>query len=107
MIQEIVVFEVDKKLRRGAVDVTRSRHGDAAGDVLETVGRFVFDRRPGFLLTQLGIEPTPLDHESGYYPVKNHSIEVTLADVVEKVFGRDRRLLRVELDANIAHAGRH
>src|SRR5262245_58014416 len=78
VIQKIIVLNVDKKLRRGAVNHVGPRHGDAALDVLETIVGFVFDRRLGWSLTHLRIEAAALNHETRDNPMKNQPIEMSV-----------------------------
>ena len=87
--------------------VGHDAHGDRAVLVLQTVVRLVLDRGPRLFLRQILVEPSALDHESRHDPVEDRSVVLAGIRVAQKVLDRDRRLVFIQLDPDLAHIRLH
>src|SRR5262249_7069212 len=93
LVEELVVLDVDEKLRRGAVGLDGSCHGDRATLVGKAVGRLVFDWLAGFAFLQARLHAAALDHEVRDDPVENESVIVFVLDVLQEILDGHWRLV--------------
>src|SRR5690606_29804621 len=63
VVEEIVVLDVDEKLRRGRVGFHGAGHRQRTGLVRKAVVGFVLDRRASSFLLHAWLETAALDHE--------------------------------------------
>src|SRR5229473_2820304 len=88
VIEELVVFQIDEKLRGRAIDVVGARHGERAAFVLEAVVRLVLDRRLRALLRHVLGEAAALDDEAGNDPMEDRAVEKSVVDVAQEIGDR-------------------
>ncbi|MNN59753.1 hypothetical protein D3C81_1748940 [compost metagenome] len=105
MVEEVVVGGVDEELRRGGVRLHGTGHGDAVLLVLQAVVGFVLDAGAGLLLAHARLEAAALDHEALDHTVEHGAIVVAVLDVLNEVFGSQRRFLGVQLQDDVAVVG--
>src|SRR5690606_31138739 len=96
VIQEMIVGNVDKKLRGGGMRIAGTCHGNRVGLVFGTLSGFVLDRCKGGLFFQAGGVAAPLDHEAVYDAVKQGVVIMTAIDIAQKVLGCGRCFFAVE-----------
>jgi len=106
VIQEGVVGHVDEKLGRGRMGLAGAGHGDGIGLVLEAVVGFVGDGGVGGLFLEVFVHAAALDHEAVDHAVEHRAVIMAGLDVGQKVFNRDRRLFLIQLQDDLALAGR-
>ena len=101
-IEERIIGDVNEELACGAVDIRRPRHGERALLVLQSVGRFIFNRRLGWLLGEVLGESATLDHEALDHAVKDCSVVVFGIHILKEVLYRRGSLVLEQLDLDIA-----
>ena len=105
VVEKIIVLQIHKKLRRGAVDVVGARHRQGAALVLQAVIGLVLDRRLGLLLRHVFREPAALDDKARHDAVKNGAIEESVVDVAREIGDRFGRFLLEQFDGEVAQGG--
>lgn len=84
-IQEIIVLDIDKKLRTGGVGVRGPGHGNTAIDILEAVIGFIGNGGAGGFLLHILVKAAALDHEVVNNAVKNGAVIVAAFGVFHKI----------------------
>ena len=107
MVEKVIVFHVDEKLRRGRMRVAGARHGNRADLVFQTVFRLVANRVAGDFLFQIVREPAALNHETGNDAVKHRAVIKTGAHVFKEVFCAHRRFNVIECQHDAAFRSNH
>ena len=105
VVQELVVFDVDEKLRGGRVRVHGSGHGNGAGLVAQTVIGLVFNGHSGGLLHHAWLKTTALNHETINDPVENSSVEVTALHILQEVCDGFGRFFGIQFQLDVAVVG--
>ena len=108
-IKKAVVAHVDEKLRSCRVGLIGASHGQRAKQVLwpaaaKRLAAFVHHWRPRFFLDKFCVKSTALHHEVVYDPMKNSSVIVFVAHILQKVFHGFWRLVRVDLHHKLTRA---
>src|SRR5258708_3320391 len=85
LVEKLVVFDVDEKLRRGAVGLDGSCRGDGAALIGKAIGRLVLDWVASFTFLQARLHAAALDHEGRDDPVKNESVVVFVCNVLQEI----------------------
>ena len=104
-IQEVVIFDVDKKLGGSGMGILGAGHGDGARIILQAIVGFVFDWVFSAFLLHIFIETAALDHEAINYPVEDGSVIVTIVNIAHEVLYGDRGFFFVQFKFDVAHAG--
>ncbi len=89
VVKDVLVLEVDKKLRGGRIHRRGAGHGQRAPLVLQAVCSLVLDGRAGKLLGEFLVETTALDHEVPDHPVEDRPVVVFGLGVPDEVLDRD------------------
>src|SRR5690554_176473 len=105
VVEEIIVCHVDKELCGGRVGILGTGHRQGAGQVFQPVIGFVFDRLQGWLLIEILIEATTLNHETGNDAMEQCAVVVAGAYVLFEIGSTLGGLLMVQSDADIAVIG--
>ena len=105
MIEKVIVYDIDEKLSRSRVRITRTSHGDGVLVVTKTVIGFIFDRFAGLFLLHPGLKAAALNHETGNNTVKDRVVVEAIADVLFEIFARCRSMFVIEFDINDAVVG--
>ena len=92
VVEKGVIHGIDEELCGGRVRVAGARHGQGAGEILESVVGFVLDFGAGRFFLHAGGHAATLDHEAGDDTVKDRAIVETLVHVSEEI-GRGLRSL--------------
>ena len=100
-VQAFVIDEVDEKLCRGRMRVSRACHGDGVLEVGQAVVGLVLDRRARALDLQILGEAAALDHEARNHAMEHGAVVETVFGVLEKILDRLRRLSGIEFDRDI------
>ncbi len=105
VVEPGIVRQVDKELRGGRVRVRPACHGKRAADILQEIVRFVPDRLACLFGLHVGVEAAALDDEILHHAMEDGVVVKARVDICKEIGDRERRLVRVELDGETAHAG--
>lgn len=89
LVQEAVVFGIDKKLACRTIWHVGSSHGYRVFHVFQTVARFILDRRSCLLLFHVGSHTAALNHETIDDTMKNRPGIMAVLCVLKEVGDRD------------------
>ena len=95
VIEEVIIFYIDKKLGGGGMRIHCSGHRYGAAIVGETIVRLVFDWLGGWFLSHVGVETASLNHEIVDDPMKDGAVVEAVVYVGQKVFYRLWRFFAV------------
>ena len=86
MIEKCIVVQVNKKLRRCAVDYPGPRHRECAANIFLAIVSFILDWGACFFFRHVIIHAATLDHEIRNNPVKNSLCKKSVGYVLTKIF---------------------
>jgi hypothetical protein len=102
MVEKVVVTDVDKKLARSRVGFHCAGHGNGAFEVGEAIICLVLDGSARFFLLHTGLKTTALDHEIADHAVEDRTVVVTVARILQKIGGTERRLGKIQLEDDVS-----
>ena len=105
MVEEVVVLDVDEKLRRGRVGVHGAGHGNGTEIILQAIIRLILDRLTSGLLLEIRVETATLDHEIVDNPVENCAVIESVAGILVKVLHRLWGFLGVQFQFDLPDGG--
>ena len=105
VVQKVVVFGVDEKLRRSRMRRLGARHRHGVFIVFQAVLRFVLNRLAGGFFVHVFIHAAALNHKAFDNAVENHAVVKAVFHILLEVGRGKGRFFMVELDADGAEIG--
>ena len=96
VIEWTIVIGIDKELGRSRVGTRCPRHGDGAGEILQTVVGLVVDRCASRALPHTGFKAAALDHETLDHTMEDKPIVMAGLDIGDKVIDCYRGPISIE-----------
>ena len=105
VVQVVVQFHVDKKLRVRGVRVVGSCHRDGSTQILQAIVGFVIYRVTRGFLHHVGGETSALDHEVADDPVENGAVIETVPRILQEILDSLRGFVLIELKRDVPFVG--
>ncbi len=102
LVKKSVIGRIDKELAGRTVRNVGSRHSDRVLFILQSIPRLILDWGPCFLRAHIGSHASALNHKTLDDSMKNGSVVMTILGILQEVCRRNRSLLGVEFDRNVA-----
>ena len=97
-VEPVIVFHVDKKLRRSAILIVVACHRDRPPGVWKIAPGLNLHRCVNRLHFEFRAETASLDHEISDHTVKDRVIEKLFVNVAQEILDSSGRLLRKQFD---------
>ena len=105
VVEEVVVFGVDKELGGCGMRGLGTRHGDGVFVVFQAVLRFVLNAVAGGFFAHIRGHAAALYHESFDDAVENHAVVKAVFNVLFEVGGSNRGFFVIQFEGNHAFVG--
>src|SRR5690606_24575779 len=98
VVEEAVIFYVDKKLGCSAVWIIGARHSQGASQVLQAIVGFVLNGGASFFLLEIFSKATALNHKTINHTVKNSAVVKTFFYILFEIGSGFRRFIKIQFD---------